>query len=250
MTAYFLSESDVIVLKNLAEQVRQGNIGGHKSRPTVYAEEAQSPDVQIVVPEVDIPGSATGPSDAVQVGTCQVQTLVREVLEPVGEVGIEAWNIRNEVAQAGVPYIAIKTKLGRYVLVDPNTGGGAPRIRFTIISAALTIGDGALGCDYVVGYVNHVTCNTTSVAVGDEVKIYDPEYCHFNLPIELLVGLSGTATLMESSNYQTPLTGTGTATGTGTDGTLDCVDEVRAEGCIWMIDTLCCSEEEYISGTA
>lgn len=254
MTAYYLSEQDVLILRAMAEDFRQGNIGNHKGRTTIYTEEAQSPDVQIVIPEADIPGSTTDDGAPVEVGTCQVQTLVRETLEQVGEVPIEAWNIRNETAKAGVPYIAVKTKLGKYVLIDPNTGGGAPRIRFTIISAALTIGDGALGCDYVVGVVNHITCNTTSVAVGDEVKIYDPEYCHFNLPIELLVGLNGTATLMDSTSYQPTLTGTGTGTaagtGTGTDGTLDCVDEIRAAGCIWMIDTLCCSEEEYISGTA
>lgn len=254
MPAYYLSEDDVILLRNMAEQYRQGNIGGHKGRTTIYTEEAQSPDVQIVVPEEDIPGTTSADGVPVEVGTCQIQTLVRETLEEVGEVGIEAWNLRKETAKAGVPYIAIKTKLGKYVLIDPNTGSGAPRIRFTIISAALTIGYGALGCDHVIGVVNHVSCNTTSVAVGDEVKIYDPEYCHFNLPIELLVGLSGTATLMESANYKADLDGTGTGTsagtGTGTGGNLeDCVNEIRANGCMWMIDTLCCAEEEYISGT-
>lgn len=116
-------------------------------------------------------------------------------------------------------------------------GSGAPRIRFTILSTDFTVGFGALGCDHVVVLVNHVSCGATGVAVGDEVRVYDPEYCHFNLPIELLVGLSGTATWNKSENYQ--------------DGLeyLDyCIADLRAAGCMWMIDTLCCSEEENISG--
>jgi hypothetical protein len=116
-------------------------------------------------------------------------------------------------------------------------GSGAPRMRFTILSASFTVGLGALGCDHVVVLVKHVSCGGTGVAVGDEKKVYDPEYCHFNLPIELLVGLSGTATLMKSENYQA-----------GLDYVLYCLDEIRAVPCIWMIDTLCCSEEEIISG--
>ncbi len=114
---------------------------------------------------------------------------------------------------------------------------GAPTIRFTILSTAFTVGLGALGCDHVIVRVNHISCGGTGVAVGDEQEVYDPEYCHFNLPIELLVGLSGTATLMKSENYQE-----------GLEYPLECVAELRAGKCMWMIDTLCCSEEEVISG--
>lgn len=120
-----------------------------------------------------------------------------------------------------------------------NTGGGsgAPRIRFTILSADFTVGFGALGCDHVVAIVNHVSCGGTGVAVGDEVRVYDPEYCHFNLPLELLIGLSGTATWMKSENYLA-----------GLDYFVYCIAELRAAGCMWMIDTLCCAEEENLNG--
>ena len=84
--------------------------------------------------------------------------------------------------------------------------------------------------------MDHVSCAGTGVAVGDEVNVYDPEYCHFNLPIELLIGLSGTATRYKSENYQPDL-----------DYVLDCLTDLRTAGCMWMIDTLCCSEEEIIS---
>lgn len=116
-------------------------------------------------------------------------------------------------------------------------GSGAPRIRFTILSADFTVGFGALGCDHVVVIVNHVSCGGTGVAVGDEVRVYDPEYCHFNLPLELLIGLSGTATWMKSENYLV-----------GLDYFDYCIAELRAAGCMWMIDTLCCAEEENLNG--
>lgn len=124
----------------------------------------------------------------------------------------------------------------------PQPGGGsgtagAPRIRFTILATSFTVGLGALGCDNVTVRVNHISCSGTGVSVGDEVLVYDPEYCYFNLPIDLLVGLSGTATLMNSDSYQP-----------GLDYILDCLYDIRTAGCIWMIDTLCCSEEEFIGG--
>jgi hypothetical protein len=110
-----------------------------------------------------------------------------------------------------------------------------PRIRFTILSTDFTIGLGALGCDHVIGLVNHVSCGGAGVSVGDEVSIYDPEYCYFNLPLSLLVGLNGTATLISSENYMA-----------GMEDVVGCVDAVRNSGCIWMIDTLCCAEEETL----
>lgn len=118
-----------------------------------------------------------------------------------------------------------------------EAGSGAPRIRFTVLATDFTVGLGALGCDHVIALVTHVSCGGAGVSVGDEVKVYDPEYCHFNLPIELLVGLSGTATKMDADSYLE-----------GLDYFLYCLEEVRADGCIWMIDTLCCAEEEYIDG--
>jgi hypothetical protein len=84
--------------------------------------------------------------------------------------------------------------------------------------------------------VNYISCKSTGVSVGDEIRIFDPEYCHFNLPIELLVGLCGTATQMDSaefiaSRYYMP----------------DCLYVLDGQSCIWMIDTLCCAEEEEVA---
>jgi len=117
-----------------------------------------------------------------------------------------------------------------------GNGTGVPKIHFQILSADFTVGYGALGCDHVIAVVTHVSCGGAGVAVGDEVKIYDPEYCHFNLPINLLTGLTGTATWMDSASYQA-----------GLDLVVPCVNEIHTNGCFWVIDTLCCSEEETIS---
>lgn len=132
-------------------------------------------------------------------------------------------------------YVMFNHDSKRWEVIDAGGGSQTPRIRFTIVSANFSIGLGALGCDLVVGIVNHVSCGYTGVRVGDEVNIYDPEYCHFNLPIELLVGMNGTATMMDSDYYQE-----------GLENVLPCVRELVDAGCMWMIDTLCCSEEEMI----
>ena len=116
-----------------------------------------------------------------------------------------------------------------------NSAGGAARIRFQILSCSFSIGLGVQGCDHVTAIVTHVSCGGAGVSVGDEVDIYDPEYCHFNLPVELLVGLSGSATKMNAASY-----------GAGQEYVVDCVPDVQALGCIWMIDTLCCAEEETL----
>jgi hypothetical protein len=132
-------------------------------------------------------------------------------------------------------YVMFNLDSKRWEVVDAGGGSQTPRIRFTIVSTNFSVGLGALGCDLVVGLVNHVSCGYTGVRVGDEVNIYDPEYCHFNLPMELLVGLNGTATMMDSDYYQE-----------GLESVLPCVRELVDAGCMWMIDTLCCSEEEMI----
>lgn len=126
----------------------------------------------------------------------------------------------------------------RTVLYPPQTqgGGGHSRVRFTILSTAFSEVLGAIGCDFVNARVNHISCKSTGVSVGDEIRIFDPELCHWNLPIELLVGLCGTATSMDAaefiaSRYYMP----------------DCLYALDGQSCIWMVDTLCCAEEEQVA---
>lgn len=118
-------------------------------------------------------------------------------------------------------------------------GGGAARVRFTILSTAFSEVLGAIGCDFVTARVNYISCNSTDVAVGDEIRIFDPEYCHFNLPIELLVGLCGTATSMDAAEF--------IASRDAAYSLPECLYALDGQSCIWMIDTLCCAEEEEVA---
>ena len=62
-SAYFLSEDDVKLLKEMANSYRQGTVENRKYRYSVYTEEAQAQDIQIVIPEEDIPASSGGEED-------------------------------------------------------------------------------------------------------------------------------------------------------------------------------------------
>ena len=243
--AFVLSASDLQVLKELLEAHRRRvSTQGLRSPTELFGMDDPAPELHLAKLNPDqteamgvrtdddptygqVAGSGT-------IDLYRIDSVNGEITKnPTNERDI--WNPFNVKPSSDFVIVA-RTKFGSWIPL-PSGGSGAPRIRFTILSTAFTVGEGALGCDHVIGLVNHVSCTGAGVSVGDEVKIYDPEYCHFNLPIELLVGLSGTATLMDSASYQE-----------GLDYVVDCLAEIRADGCIWMIDTLCCSEEEYIGG--
>lgn len=257
---FFLTQADVDFLKMLKKRHDDGNIGNHIRTQEVPGEDAQAPEVFLVRVDETIAAGSTGTGTA-GTGTALDggvldnpatwgNTTRLRINTDTDEIAVQndsklfVYNPFSSSVSAGTVCLAIREKNGQYVLLNPSSGG-APRIRFTIASASLTIGNGTLGCDHVVGVVTFVSCDAAGVAVGDQVDIYDPEYCHFNLPVDLLVGLSGTATKMDSSSYQSTL-----GTGTGTGSALDCITDVQNAGCVWMIDTLCCAEEEYIDGTA
>jgi hypothetical protein len=108
-------------------------------------------------------------------------------------------------------------------------GGGAGIIRFKVLSAGPFLGDTALECDYVVAEVLGISCKGAGVSVGDQVNVWDPSECHFNIPLEVLVGTHGMAAKMVND----------------TEG-VDCLDTRLAEGsCRWVVQTLCCVEEIY-----
>tara|TARA_R110002020_G_scaffold34660_4_gene105282 strand:+ start:9529 stop:10659 length:1131 start_codon:yes stop_codon:yes gene_type:complete len=120
------------------------------------------------------------------------------------------------------------------VLVEGEAvGGGGDIIHFKILSVSPAIGMNATGCDFVQGEVTQISCTGSSVRIGDEVRIWDPVYCYFNMPIELLVGLHGVAHKMDNpiDPYDADLL-------------TDCQYEVVAAGaCRWIVSSLCCSEE-------
>ena len=84
----------------------------------------------------------------------------------------------------------------------------------------------------------------------DEVVIWDPSQCQFNIPADILPGMHGTAIKMAWSTA-TAETGTGTVSTVGVPGISQCVDDLGSGTgwvsgeCWWMVQTLCCGEDVY-----
>ena len=120
-----------------------------------------------------------------------------------------------------------RTKSGRWLAINGGGSGGAASIRFQVLSAGPFLGlVPSDDCDFVVARVLGVSCSSSGVSVGDEVYVWDPSYCHFNLPLSILVGAKGTATSMVND----------------LDGVVTCLD-YRPGSCRWVVHSLCCTEE-------
>ncbi len=113
-------------------------------------------------------------------------------------------------------------------------GGGTLSVRFQVEAAGPFLGDiNTPECDFVVATILALSCGGSGVAIGEEVNVWDPSRCHFNLPIATLVGAHGFAVNMVSD-----LTG------------VDCIDERASEGaCHLVVVNLCCTEEIFGSGS-
>lgn len=147
----------------------------------------------------------------------------KEIVDPGGLL-YEAAQIGNRVIAQFHPQSGYYLTLAN---LDPTVGSQV--IRFRINSLAPYTDEISSPCEAVIAEVLSVSCQSSSVSVGDEVTIYDPNNCWFNVPIEVLEGASGQAVLMEAGVYeQVP----------------DCV-EASEEGCWWLVQHLCCTEELY-----
>mgnify|MGYP003634999481 CR=1 FL=1 len=115
-----------------------------------------------------------------------------------------------------------------------STGGsGNQTIKFVILGPSAAIGQGAIGCDYVTAEVTRIGCDASGVQIGDTVNIWDPDYCYLNMPLDLLVGLRGTAQSMQNN-----------ISAIDAAELVDCQYEVLAAGaCRWEVTSLCCAEE-------
>ena len=110
-----------------------------------------------------------------------------------------------------------------------NPGGtGAVIIRFETVSVGPFYLDTSAECGTVVATVLDVSCKSAGVSVNDEVTIWDPSGCWFNIPVENLENTRGTAVKMKKGT---------------TFGISECTEEDETEGCFWMVQTLCCVEE-------
>lgn len=113
----------------------------------------------------------------------------------------------------------------------PQAGGGGARndwIEFVITSwlpdISLTI-----GCEGVYAVVTSTSCNSIAQE-GDEVMVWDPRFCWFNLPTALLPGTYGTAFWGKRPDDM---------------GDVPCVYGPEVGSCMWIVKQLCCREEVY-----
>ena len=145
---------------------------------------------------------------------------------------IDAGAVGTTLARNNIIVAYYDRKRGAFIPVVGGSGGaGARVIRFQILAAGPYLGDMVSAeCDSVRAEVLDVSCSGAGVNVGDEVTIWDPSRCHFNIPIEMLLGANGMAVEMVSD----------------IEGVVDCYDALQEEGaCLWMVQSLCCTEDIY-----
>lgn len=122
----------------------------------------------------------------------------------------------------------------KYDLVtSPGSAVGAT-MRFQVLSAGPFYGSGdvasAAECITVQAEVLNLSCSYTGASIGDEVTVWDPNGCWFNIPIENIEGAYGTATLLARG-------------GSFEQG--GCIDALGGQpnDCFWMVVQLCCLEQ-------
>lgn len=107
-------------------------------------------------------------------------------------------------------------------------GSGGGKIWFRVLEVSHYVISGTVpGCEFVRAEVTQVSCETTSVSVGDEVMVFDPHFCWFNIPLILLMRFEGTATLSKRGTFNLAVCG------------------VTVPDCFWAVDSACCLEEVY-----
>ena len=107
-------------------------------------------------------------------------------------------------------------------------GGGAPFIRFEVLSAGAFYDDTSVECNTVLAKVLDISCKGTGVSANDEVRIWDPSGCWFSIPIENIENAHGLAIKMKRGD---------------TFAISECTEDDPNESCFWMVVNLCCLEE-------
>lgn len=119
---------------------------------------------------------------------------------------------------------------------------GTEIISFRVLAAGPFYSEIDVFCLRMRCEVLDVSCNGSSVAVGDEVDVWDPDGTYFSVPVDILLNCRGTAVKMAWDSEQ------------GISG--DCFREYTEEEiadlpyagqCWWMVTALSCVEEWYDS---
>lgn len=251
---WIASQDDRALLQELLNQHRLERDNAPSRPPTEHTwsegEDHQAPEIYVAKPQTsdgipqllraDPSGTATATATAETSGSefdepgkaeCDIYQIVDNdstgdpELHLVG-LGIFVHNVTTAaLAQDWIP--VARTKFGKWVALSSTGGSGPATIRFQVLAAGPFLGDTTVDCDYVVATILGKSCNST-VTVGDEVNVWDPSQCHFNLPLAILIGSRGTATDMFNDLV----------------GEIDCSDDRLADGaCRFVVHSLCCTEE-------
>lgn len=136
-----------------------------------------------------------------ETGTIVTGSVTGSAQTAVGStaVQIRVYNI-SDTAVAGSTKVATRVlKSGVRYAVQPGGGSGAEIISFRVTcnSAFEREGYPPAFCIRVTGEVLSVICGgSSSVSVGDEVTIWDPEGTLFNVPLDILLESTGVAVRM------------------------------------------------------
>ena len=133
-------------------------------------------------------------------------------------------------------YISVGTLIQVYNVTDQwftrvvAGSGGAKFIEFIVTAAGPPYQNDETYCNSVAADVTLVSCDACGVSVGDEINIWDPRGCWFNIPVDNLDGAFGTAVWMKKPDGMAES---------------DCENDDPSETCYWVCTELCCREEVY-----
>lgn len=201
---------------------------GHRRSPSRPQESARGSEMVVKTPIGGIPARD---GNTIYSATCTrcVETSAANDQKTISDTD-EAVTVFNfdTVAIDGEAYVrtALTATGIRYAGIRSS---GHVVIQFSILYLAPYTDEISSPCEAVVAEVLSVSCNSSGVAVGDEVTVYDPSACWFNVPIEVLEGATGQAVLMQADEY---------------GAVPDCVEQESAS-CWWLVQHLCCTEELY-----
>jgi hypothetical protein len=111
-------------------------------------------------------------------------------------------------------------------------GGGSELIRFKVIATGSPYQQDSQTCTTVLAEVMDVMCEGASVDVGDEIIVWDPWGCWFDIPIDTLANALGFATKLQKND---------------TYDISECANDDPNQSCFWNCLNLCCQEEVYVS---
>lgn len=142
---------------------------------------------------------------------------------------IDAGAVNTTLSENSVVVAYYDRKRGAFI---PVIGaGGAEIIRFEVVASGPFLGDVVPECDFVTVEVLNVLCQGSGVLVGDEVRVWDTHRCHFNIPIEVLIGAIGWAVRMVAPDPY---------------DAFECLEQAEEDGsCRWEVQILCCTAEIY-----